>query len=101
MEAEVSFVVMTRHLECNLVSILLQDIKEFLLILIFLPVWVGVVLEACSLVYVAIQDELVLRIWALLELSFKPFQLLLASRLEVSILSISVIVEVKSVEGEY
>ena len=81
--------------------IFLQDIKEFLLILIFLPVWVGVVLEARSLVYVAIQDELVLRIWALLELSFKPFQLLLASRLEVSILSISVIVEVKSVEGEY
>lgn len=100
MEAEVGFVVVTRHLERNLVPVRLQEFKEFLLVLIFLPVWVGVMLEACSLVYVAIEDELVPRNMAFLELSFKPRELLLATCLEVSIISIPVVVEVEGVEGE-
>ena len=100
MEAEVSFVVVTSHLESNLVSVRLQEFKEFLLVLIFLPVWVGVMLEACSLVYVAIEDEFVPGDMAFLELSFKPRELLLATCLEVSIISIPEVVEVQSVESE-
>ena len=100
MEAEVSFVVVTSYLERNLVSVRLQEFKEFLLVLIFLPVWVGVMLEACSLVYVAIEDELVPGDMAFLELSFKPRELLLTTCLEVSIISIPEVVEVQSVESE-
>ena len=78
--------------------ILLQEVKEPLLVFIFLPVWVSILHEACCLIDMTGEEEPVVRTRATLELLFDPIELFLASCLELRVITLSVIIEVECVE---